>query len=44
MHTIKIVAVSVGAIVLILGSMVVSIAALWGRPRNRRRKDDKVLG
>ena len=42
MHTLKIIAIAIGAMLLILGTTVVTIAALWGRPRNRRRKGDNV--
>ena len=42
MHTIKMVVLVAGAIVLAIGSTVVTIAALWGRPSNSSQKNNKI--
>lgn len=36
MHALKIIAIAIGAIIFIIGSTAMIIAALWGKPRRRR--------
>ena len=39
MHTLKIIAICIGAIIFILGSTAVIIGALWGKDKQRRYGD-----
>ena len=40
MHALKIIAIAIGAIIFILGSTAIIIAALWGKPKHYGNKDD----
>lgn len=40
MHTLKIIAIAIGATLLFLDSIAVIIAALWGKPRRRGNNID----
>ena len=42
MHELKIIAIAIGAIIFIVGSTAVTIAALWGKDKNRHRRRNNV--